>query len=198
LTRNKKVFSEPLVRAKISRLRFPKLCPVCGEPTTATTLITTSPKSKRYLRPHWDPAFYSRSRKRLGLSSPQKKTFLVPVCNSHEIVDDGDWRMRSIAFLFVAVIASSSIFVLMFAGSDIWNGYGIRPWVPGYFLVLAISIIVAYLVFRPNVLESAVKIVGFDFDIQHVWFYLKNPEYRRRFIEENEMNAELVSWIVKV
>ena len=52
--------------------------------------------------------------------------------------------------------------------------------------------------FRPNVLESAVKIIGFDFDVQYVWFYLKNAEYRRRFIEENEMNAELVSWIVKV
>ena len=198
MIRNKKVFSEPLVRAKISRLRFPKSCPVCGAPTTTSTMVTTSSNRKRYLRPHWDPAFSPKSRKQFGLSLPQKNTFLVPVCDSHEIIDDGKWRVRSIVSLFVAVVASSSIFVLMFAGSDVWNGYGIRSWVPGYFLVLAISIIVGYLAFRPNVLESAVKIIGFDFDVQYVWFYLKNAEYRRRFIEENEMNAELVSWIVKV
>ena len=194
MIRNKKVFNEPLVRARISRHRFPKSCPVCGEPPTATTLITTSPKKKRYLRPQWDPAFYSQS----GLSLPQKKTFLIPVCDDHEMLDDGEWRLRGIVSLFVAVVASSSIFVLMFAGSDIWNGYGIRPWVPGYFLILAISIILGYFAFRPNVLESAVKIIGFDFDVQYVWLYLKNPEYRRKFIEENKMNAELVSWIVKV
>ena len=194
MIRNKKVFNEPLVRVRISRLRFPKSCPVCGEPPTATTLITTSPKRKRYLRPQWDPAFYSQS----GLSLPQKKTFLIPVCDDHEMLDDGVWRLRGIVSLFVAVVASSSIFVLMFAGSDIWNGYGIRPWVPGYFLILAISIILGYFAFRPNVLESAVKIIGFDFDVQYVWLNLKNPEYRRKFIEENKMNAELVSWIVKV
>lgn len=198
MTRSKKVFNEPLVRVKISRLRFPNICPVCGEPTTTTTLLTTSPKRKRYLRPHWDPAFSPGSRKHFGLSLPQKKTFLIPVCNNHEIVDDGKWRLRSIVSLFVAVIASSSIFVLMFAGSDIWNGYGIRPWVPGYFLVLAISIIIGYLAFRPSVLECAVKIIGFDFDVQYVWFYLKNPEYLRKFLNENAMNAELVSWIVKI
>lgn len=198
LIRNKKVFNEPLVRVRISRLRFPKSCPVCGEPPTTTTLITTSPKRKRYLRPHWDPAFSAQSRKRLGLTLPQKKTFLIPVCDDHEMLDDGEWRLKGIVSLIVAIIASSSIFVLMFAGSDIWNGYGIRPWVPGYFLILAISIIVGYLVFRPNVLESTVKIIGYDFDVQYVWFYLKNPEYRRKFVEENKMNAELVSWIVKV
>ncbi len=195
LIRNKKVFNEPLVRVRISRLRFPKSCPVCGESSTTTTLITTSPKRKRYLRPQMDPAYYSESRK---LPLLQKKSFLIPVCDDHEMFDDDEWRLRGIVSLFVAVVASSSIFVLMFAGSDIWNGYGIKPWVQGYFLVLAISIIVGYLVFRPNVLESAVKIIGFDFHVQYVWLYLKNPEYRRKFIEENKMNAELVSWIVKV
>ncbi|MHA1863647.1 MAG: hypothetical protein ACTSWA_07750 [Candidatus Thorarchaeota archaeon] len=198
MTKYRKIFSEPLVRVKISRLRFPKSCPVCGEPTTTTTLITTSPKKKRYLRPQWDPAFSSQSRKRLGLSLPQKKTFPIPVCESHETSDDGEWRLRGIVSLFVAVIASSLIFVFMFAGSDIWNGYGIRPWVPGYFLVLAFSIIIGYLAFRPSLLECAVKIIGFDFDVQYVWLYLKDPKYRRNFISENEMTAELVSWIVKV
>lgn len=197
MTGNKKVFNEPLVRVRISRLRFPKSCPVCGEPTTTTTLLTTSPNRKRYLRPHWDPAFFPGSRKRLGLSLPQKKNFLIPVCDSHEILDNGEWRLKGIVSFIVAVIASSSIFVLMFAGSDIWNGYGLRPWVPGYFLVLAISIIIGYLVFRPNVLECAVKIIGFDFDVQYVWLYLNDSEYRRKFIVENQMNAELVSWIVK-
>ena len=197
LTENRKVFNEPIVRAKINRLRFPKLCPVCGELTTTITCITTGPQTKRWLRPQWDPAFMPGSSKRLGLTLPEKKNFLVQVCDKHQVTDDGEWRMRVISAIVVTIIASISIFVLMFAGSDIWVGLGIRPWVQGYFLILTASIIVGYLAFRPNPLESAVKIIGFDFDVQYVWLYLKNEEYRRKLIEENGMNVELVNWIVK-
>jgi hypothetical protein len=47
-------------------------------------------------------------------------------------------------------------------------------------------------------LESAINIVGFDFDLQYVWFKLKDEQYRNKFLAENEMTAELVNWIVKV
>ncbi len=198
LLRNRKVFNEPIVRAKINRLRFPMLCPVCGEPATTTTCITTSPKIKRWLRPHWDPAFSASSRKHLGLTLPEKKNFLIQVCDKHQVADDGEWKLRSISLFFATIVASISVFVLMFAGSDIWAGYGIRPWVLGYFLILAVSLLVGFIAFRPNALESAVKIIGFDFDIQYVWFYIKNVEYRRKLIEENGMSVELVNWIVKL
>jgi len=198
LTGNRKVFDAPIVRAKITTLRFPNLCPVCGEQTTTSTCITTSPRTKRWLRPHWDPAFSPTSRKQLGLTQPAKKNFLVQVCDKHQVADNGEWRMRVISSIFVTIVASISIFVFMFAGSDIWAGFGIRPWVQGYLLILTASIIVGFIAFRPSAMESAVKIIGFDFDVQYVWLNLKNEEYRRKLIEENGLSAELVNWVVKV
>jgi len=197
LAGNKKVFDEPIIRAKINRIRFPKTCPVCGAPATATTTVSTRPQQKRWLRPHWAPGFYARDRKRLGLTMAEKKSFLIQVCENHHATDDAELRMRAITTFLLTIVASVSIFVIMFAGSDIWAGRGIAPWVYGYFLVLGASTLVGSIAFRPNALESAVNIIGFDFDVQYVWFKLKNPEYRNRFISENEMSAELVNWIVK-
>ncbi|TFG31185.1 hypothetical protein EU528_06860 [Candidatus Thorarchaeota archaeon] len=198
MTVNKKVFTEPIVRAKISKVRFPKICPVCGEPATTITWITTRPQNKRWLRPHWDPGFYARDRKILGISLAEKKSFPIHVCENHHANDDGEWRMRGITSLLLTIVASTSIFVIMFAGSDIWAGRGISPWVQGYLLVLGASVLIGIIAFRPNALESAVNIIGFDFDVQYVWFKLRDPQYRNSFLQENGLVAELVNWIVKV
>lgn len=197
MTKNKKVFDEPIIRAKINRIRFPQTCPVCGAPATYTTAITTQPQGNRWLRPHWNPAFYSSERKRLGLTMPEKKSFLIQVCENHHASDEGELRMRAITSFLVTLVASVSIFVLMFAGADYWMGRGVSGWVQVYFLVLGASIIVGVIAFRPNPLESAVNIIGFDFDVQYVWFKVKDENYRNRFLEENTISAELVNWIVK-
>jgi hypothetical protein len=197
LAGSKKVFDEPIIRAKINKIRFPNSCPVCGAPATHTTSISTRPQTNRWLRPEWDPGFYSRDRKRLGLTMAEKKNFRVHVCDHHNASDEGNYRMRAISSFLLTVVASLSIFVIMFTGADYWAGRGISPWVYSYFFVLAASILIGIIAFRPNALESAVNIIGFDFDVQYVWFKLKDPEYRNRFITENEMNAELVNWVVK-
>jgi hypothetical protein len=127
----------------------------------------------------------------------EKKSFLIQVCENHHAIDDGEMRMRAITSFLLTVVASVSIFVIMFTGADYWAGRGISSWVYTYFLVLGASILVGVIAFRPNALESAVNIIGFDFDVQYVWFKLKDSEYRNRFIVENEMSAELVNWIVK-
>ena len=198
LAGNKKIFDEPIVRAKINRIRFPRTCPVCGEPATNFTTLSTSPRKKGFLRPHWDPGFYARDRKRLGLTMAEKKVFQIQVCENHHATDDGEYRFRAITSFLLTVVASISIFVIMFAGADFWAGRGIPSWVYAYFLVLGASIFIGVIAFRPNALESAVNIIGFDFDVQYVWFRLKDEQYRNNFLAENEMSAELVNWIVKV
>ncbi|MGY5858388.1 MAG: hypothetical protein RTU63_03390 [Candidatus Thorarchaeota archaeon] len=197
MTGNKKVFNEPIVRAKINRVRFPKICPVCGAPATNTTSLSTRPQNKRWLRPHWDPGFYALDRKRLGLTLAEKKSFLIQVCENHHATDDAELRMRGITSFILTIVASASIFAIMFAGSDYWAGRGISPWVYAYIFVLGASLLLGVIAFRPNPLEAALKIIGFDFDVQYVWFRMKDADYRNRFIADNEMNAELVTWIVK-
>jgi hypothetical protein len=196
VTREKKYFKEPLVRVKMSWLHFPKICPVCCSPSTSTTRITTTPRNKQWLRPHWNPSFYAGDRRRLGLPIPESKSFLVPVCEEHSIADEGNIRMRGLAMLLAAILSGMSVFALIFIGYDISSGRGIHPITTVYILGLFLSLVFGYVAFRPNALESSVKIIGFDFDLQNVWLQLKNPEYRLRFVQENQLGSEYVNWIV--
>jgi hypothetical protein len=54
-----------------------------------------------------------------------------------------------------------------------------------------------FVAFSPNVLEKAVKIVGFDFGMQNVLLSFKRSDYREQFMNENQMTAELVSWVMR-
>ncbi len=191
----RKYFDEPIVRARISRLRFPKTCPVCCAPSTSISTVSATPQNKQWLRPHWNPAFYARERRRIGLPNPITKSFLVHVCEEHHITDDGDARMRCLAMLFAALLSGLSIFALIFVGSDLSSGRGIHPLAIAYLVGLSLSLTFGYVAFRPNALEASVRIIGFDFDFERVWLELKNAEYRRQFIMENQAISEIVNWV---
>ncbi|MBN2230114.1 MAG: hypothetical protein JW779_11050 [Candidatus Thorarchaeota archaeon] len=197
MANDKKIFSTPLVKVKISRFRAPNICPVCGAPSTHTTMISTKPTNKVWLRPSWNPGYSPTSRRRYGISQPQSKIFLIDVCDEHYFTDDANLRFRGFTMCLAALLIGMSVFALMFAGYDLSAGHGIHPLSYLYIVVLSLSIILGFFAFRPTALESAFRIIGFDFDVQYVWLELKNPNYRHKFIEENKAGAELVTWIVK-
>ena len=189
-------FDEPIIRAKISRIRFPKTCPVCGGPTSKTARISTNPGKKVWLRPGWDPTFSPMGKNQLA--NAETKSFLVDVCEDHSVTDNAEMRMRGLSSFIAALVAAVSIFVLLFTGADYWAGRPVSPWVYSYLLVLVLSMLFVYVAFRPSALETSFRIIGFDFELQHVWLSMSNPTYRETFVNENPIAAELVSWIVKV
>ncbi|TFG34545.1 hypothetical protein EU527_02710 [Candidatus Thorarchaeota archaeon] len=195
---SRKFFDEPLIRAKIGKIQFPKLCPVCGEVTTTSTWITTTPRRTQISRANWRVGFYAAEQKRLCLALNEKKSFHVHVCENHDISDDGEWRTRLLAMLLISIVASLSIFFFIFNGNSFWNGDIFNPWMHGFLIIALVSIVFAYFAFKPNALESSFQIIGFDYDIQYVWLKLKNPEYRAKFVEENPLDTQLANWIVKV
>jgi len=195
---HKIIFDKPIVRAKIGQIRFPSDCPVCGDPATTTTRITTAPRRKQWLRPYWQIGFAPSQRQRLGLTLEEKKSFLVHVCDEHDYSDNGQWRLRSLVMLLLSLIVCLSVFVFIFNVSNVLNGYGVSPWIRTFIFFSIISLILGYYAFKPNALEKAVQIVGFDFDVQYVWLHLMNESYQDKFLKANPMNAELVNWIIKI
>ncbi|MFW9810283.1 MAG: hypothetical protein ACFFE6_12975 [Candidatus Thorarchaeota archaeon] len=195
-TRQRQFFDDPIVRAKVNRVRFPKTCPVCGAPAKKHARISTTPRRKVWLRPHWDPQFDWKSKSRL--ENAEIKSFLVDVCEDHEMSDDAEFRLRGLSLFLASVISGISVFALMFAGSDYWAGRPVSPWVYSYVVILFLSLLLGYIAFRPSPLEASIRIIGFDFEMQHVWIKLKNPEYRDQLMSENPMAVELVNWVVKV
>ena len=195
-TRRRYYFDEPIVRAKVSRIRFPKNCPVCGGPTSKTSRISTNPRKKVWLRPSWDPQFSSMGKNQLA--NAETKSFLVEVCEDHAVTDNAEMRMRGLSTFVASILVAVSIFALLFAGADYWAGRPVSPWVYSYLLVLILSTLFVYVAFRPSALEASFRIIGFDFELQYVWLAMSNPTYRNLFLNENPIAAELVTWIVKV
>ena len=128
----------------------------------------------------------------------ETKSFLVDVCEDHAVSDNAEMRVRALSSVIASIVAGASFFALLYAGSDYWAGRPVSPWVYSYLLILGLSLLFVYVSFRPSGLESAFKIIGFDFELQHVWLAMKNTSYRDTFMKENSMSAELVRWIVKV
>ena len=195
-TRRRSYFDEPIVRAKVSRIRFPKTCPVCGAPTSKMARISTNPGRKVWLRPYWDPKFSALGKNRLA--NAETKSFLVEVCEDHSVSDNAEMRIRGLSTVVASIVAGVSIFALIYAGADFWAGRSVSPWVYSYILILSLSMLFVYVAFRPSALEASFRIIGFDFDLQHVWFAMRNSTYRDTFVNENPIAAELVTWIVKV
>jgi hypothetical protein len=194
---DKITFKEPIVRVKVSGMRFPKVCPVCGDSATTKTRVSTIPNKKTWLRPGWDPAFTPSVRRRLGITTPPTSTFLVPVCDNHIISDESDCRYRTLCMVSNGLIIAIGVFSLMTVGSDLWlgRGFGLGGFMAIFLLSIAISS--SIVAFRSRPLEAAFKIIGFDYGTQYVYIGFKDTNYRQMFLEENEMNAELVSWIVR-
>ena len=126
------------------------------------------------------------------------KSFLVGVCDDHSVSDNAELRVRGLSSVVASIVAGISIFALIYAGADYWVGRPVSPWVFSYLIILGLSLLFVYLAFRPSALEASFKIIGFDFDFQYVWFAMSNSTYRDLFIQENPLDAELVSWIVKI
>jgi hypothetical protein len=138
------------------------------------------------------------ARGRNQILNAEVKSFLVDVCDDHSISDNAEMKARTLSTVLASIVAGVSVFALMYAGADYWAGNTLSPWVYTYLLILGMSLLFAYVSFRPTALEASFRIIGFDFDLQHVWLAMRNPNYRNLFVNENPVSAELVTWIVKV
>ena len=190
-------FDEPLVRVDISRARFPKVCPVCGNPATETSRLTIVSGRPQYLRREWDPSFDPRVRRRQGIPQPNLKVLPILVCADHYYTDEGEDRYKSLCLIVDGLAMAFMFFGLLLLGDSISRGRSISPWVITFTVIFAISLVATAIAFRSNVLAGAVKIVGFDAGMQNVLLAFKNGMYREEFVKENPLNSELVSWIVK-
>ena len=189
----KQVFKDPIVRASMGEIRFPMICPICGEKGNNPARITVSPRKYRDLFPTLTSPGV---RIRTGMPPLQKQSLLVHVCDEHYRSDEGDTNYKLTCFVCDVIFSAFLLFALLIAGSNLWIG---RPLHPYFFLTVGaflIAIVVTIVAFRSGPLNNAVKIIGFDTGYQNVWLKFKRTDYRDVVMEENPMHTELVEWVV--
>ncbi|MHA2351831.1 MAG: hypothetical protein ACXABX_01770 [Candidatus Thorarchaeota archaeon] len=193
----KKYFDEPLVKVDFLKARFPRTCPVCGAPATKAVRMKIAKTGKQSLRRSWDYVYSPYIRRRYGSKPPEMKVLLIQVCEDHAHPDDGTDRYQSLCLILDGFLLAFSILSLLFIGDRIWRADPIPSWTILIISLFGVAMLFTYVAFSPNVLEKAVKIVGFDFGMQNVLLAFKRSDYREQFMNENQMTAELVSWIMR-
>lgn len=188
---------EPAVRLELSRVRFPKVCPVCGAPASVLSRITLSSRGQSYLNRTWDPYYTSYGRIRAKLPQPKLRVIPIYVCEDHYHTDTGVERYKSCCFIVDGLAMAFFFFGLLFLGDAFHRGIPIPFWSMAFSAMFALSIFLTWIVFRPNALQRAVQILGFDPGLQNILLVFKDKSYRDMVIQENPMSTELVSWIVK-
>ena len=192
-------FDEPAVRVELARVRFPKICPVCGAPASILSRITLVSGRYNYLNRSWDPRYVptlSVSARR-KLPAPKLKVLPIYACEEHYHTDEGEDRYKSLCFIVDGLFLTFFVFGLLLLGDAFSRGRPIPFWSLAFSAFFAGSMFLTWIAFRPNALQRAVQILGYDAGMQNILIAFKNKSYRDLIIQENPMTTELVSWIVK-
>ncbi|MFW9962445.1 MAG: hypothetical protein ACFFCX_02715 [Candidatus Sifarchaeia archaeon] len=193
----KQYFDEPLVKVDFLKAQFPKTCPVCGSPATKLVRLKIAKTGKQYLRRTWQYAYSPYTRFGYGQQPAEMKVLPIHVCEDHANPDDGTERYQSLCLIVDGFLMAFVAFSLLFIGDRISRSRPIDSWPILYIGLFGIALILTSIAFRPNVVEKAVRIIGFDPGMQNVLLAFNRSDYREQFMHENQMNAELVSWILR-
>ncbi len=192
----KKYFKTPLVSARVGHIKFPRICPVCCDPTTTHTVVALTPNRRRFLCEHWDPVYIVPRERATFLASDEIVRFVVPVCEYHLAVDEMENRSKTMCIIFDGICGASAMFAYFALGGAIWMKQSIPIWVIMMLGLFAVMMLLTWTVFRPNEFQRAFQIVGFDPGLQHVLLKITNKKYREALLQQNPMDAKLVNWVV--
>ncbi|MFX1579521.1 MAG: hypothetical protein ACFFBJ_07715 [Promethearchaeota archaeon] len=193
----KEYFDEPLVKVDLQKLRFPKTCPVCGAPATKIARLKIAKTGKQYLRRTWQYPYGPYVSSRRKTNQPEMKVLPVQVCDEHADPDAGTDRYQSLCLVVDGLLMAFVVFSLLIIGDRISRSRPIPPWSFLYLGFFGLALLLTAIAFRPNALERAVRIIGFDPGMQNILLAFKRPSYREEFLNENQMTSELVTWIMR-
>lgn len=193
----KEFFHEPLVRVDFLKARFPKTCPVCGAPATKVVRMKIVKDGKQDLRRSWGYTYGPYVRHRYDQQLSEIKVLPIQVCEDHANPDDGTDRYQSLCLILDGLLMAFVVFSLLIIGDRLARARPISFW-PFFFIgFFGFALLLSKVAFSPNVLEKAVRIIGFDPGMQNVLLAFKRSDYRDQFLNENQMTAELVTWILR-
>ncbi len=189
----KEYFDEPLVKVDFRKARFPRTCPVCGTPATNLVRMNITKAGKIPLRPSMDYL----SPRRQGIQQSELKFLPIQVCENHSDPYSGTDRYQSLCIIVDGVLLTALVLSLLIIGDSISRASPIPLWAFLYIGLFGAAMLFSAVAFSPNALEKSVKILGFDGGMQNVLISFKRSDYRELFMNENQMTAELISWIMR-
>ncbi len=183
-----------IVKAKISKITFPEVCPVCmdeAEDLVAITVFETTID-------HWSErrglvSGWVKEQDKADMALSQTKggsIFWIPACLSHGSNTVTTPRKQVISILgFMLLFYPLLYFFLGFVAAIEYSRPILEYLVPVIILLLTMVGDIMY-GFFPRTLERSIRFLDIDYSRDEALIFLKNDQYRSLFLKTNEMSAE--------
>ncbi len=193
-------FEKPkIVMVSSLDIKFPNICPVCGEPAntpnnivvsdaagSGTAAVKSSPTYDAYNRPVYsgkDPF-----RKMGG----KLKVFIVPSCSQHALKIKKGRRsnLKTIFGLLLFILPFLGLYTFLWSSLNIQNGESILMPISIFIVYFVIVSILGYFTYRKSILEKYLDIIHVDSVTKIVFLKIRNKAYYEEFMKINYPNAK--------
>jgi hypothetical protein len=181
-----------LVRAKLSAIEFPEVCPVCLSPAEDFVFITVVEKvgPDDYIATTWAR---KDDKTTAALNAARgHATFVVPTCMAHGSKSVRSSRTKLIALLGFFLFFYPLLYFLLHLNVELNYSEPTTSTLLGISISLAALLASLLYGLFPRALERKLRFVDVERSKDSVLLRFGNPEYQTMFLEANEMNAEVV------
>jgi hypothetical protein len=180
------------IRVKMSKIRFPEICPVCLEEPEDLVFVTILEK----FGDDFGASSWNKQEDKVSVALNAAKgaiTFTIPTCMLH--------GSRSVRTLKTKLIAALGFFILFYPilfyileinVALVYSRPLTQPILGLTTTTVAFLIILLYGLY-PRALERAVHFDSVNRANDQVLISIKNKEYRSRFLELNKMVADVMN-----
>ncbi|MHA1908345.1 MAG: hypothetical protein ACW98Y_13685 [Candidatus Thorarchaeota archaeon] len=182
------------VNAKLSRVVFPEVCPVCISEAEDLVALTIMETKERWTETRSLVGGWTKSQDRADVILQESRggtTFWIPACLQHgsgTITTPRKKVISAIGFLFLLYPFIFSVLLIANA-LEFSRPIGELGWMLLFVFILIIGDILYG--FFPRALERNIRIWEISRAKDRVTIILKNEKYRMMFLEQNALHADL-------
>ncbi|NWF96205.1 MAG: hypothetical protein HXY34_08680 [Candidatus Thorarchaeota archaeon] len=184
-----------LFKTRISKVKFPEMCPVClGEPEdlVSVTIVERS-KHDRAVRSSAF-AWASKGRENISLvAASGAATFWVPTCMRHGTRGLRSDRMKLVPVITFFLLFYPALYFVLRLISALQGGT--ETLTPAIGLTATASTIVVTMLygFLPRALERTLRFIDINKGQDTVFLEITNEQYAQAFLELNRMFVDVLS-----
>ncbi len=179
------------IRVKLSKIKFPEICPVCLEEPEDLVFVTIMEKANYdYASSSW---IKKENRTEVALDSTRGAVSLaIPTCMVHGSQSVRSFRTKLVAALGFFVLFYPMLFNLL--QINVALGYSRSPLEPVLGFLTSFILLVILLIYGlfPRALERAIRFDDVSRTKDTVLLSISNSEYRNRFLALNKMDADII------
>ncbi len=193
------VFEKPkIVMVSTLDLKFPEICPVCGQPAEVPNNMIIADSSEKGAVAASTPTTYDAfnmpiysSKGPASRMSTKLKVYVVPSCPEHAIRKDKKKSKFKLIFgLLLFILPFLGLMTYLSISSILQNGGNLLIPITIFVIYLIITGIFGFFAYQKSLLEKYFNIIKVDSSIKVVFVKIKNKKYYDEFLRLNYPDAK--------